>query len=187
MTSIKSESNIIIKAKSFAKSAHAHIVLETASGDRRQHIEHLQEVADFVLVSGGSDIEIAAAWLHDSVEDTSTTLKDIEKSFGKEIAEIVSGLTDLDEIINLPTKDRKSKQAERVATESDSVKRIKIADQTSNLRLVTYDPKPTWPFEDNRDYAIGAKQIVDQCRGISPILDDFFDREYEKAQIFFKI
>jgi (p)ppGpp synthase/HD superfamily hydrolase len=180
-------SNIISSAKRFAREAHKEIIITTVSGDKRPQVEHLQEVADLVWVSGGNDIEIAAAWLHDSVEDTAVTLEDIEKNFGKEITAIVYGLTDLDEIKNLPTNERKAKQAERVKDENESVKRIKIADQTSNIRFVTTDPKETWSFEGNRNYAIGAKQIADNCKGISPVLDELFDREYRKAAEHFKI
>lgn len=179
--------NPIVLAREFAREAHKSIVLTTALGFKRSQIEHLQEVADLVWASGGTDAEIVAAWVHDSVEDTSTTLQDIKKHFGEEVAQIVHGLTDSDDIKNLPTSERKAKQAERVRGENESVKRIKIADQISNVRFVTTDPKETWTFEGNRKYVIGAKLIADQCRGVSPILDELFDKEYKKAVQFFKI
>ncbi len=179
--------NLIISARRFAREAHKAIIITTVSGDVRPQIEHLQEVADLVWTSGGNDIEIAAAWLHDSVEDTSVNLDDIENNFGKEVAEIVHGLTDSAELKGLSNAERKPKQAKRVKNESESVKRIKIADQTSNVRFVTTDPKPTWSFSENRDYVLGAKMIADECRGISPVLDHLFDSEYKKAAKFFKI
>lgn len=178
----KEESNIIIRAKIFARKYHASMGIDTVSGDWKPQIEHLQEVADLVWASGGSDIEIAAAWLHDTVEDTQATIEDIKELFGHEIAEIVDSLTDLEEIVELPTRERKARQAERVKGEGVSAKRIKIADQISNTRLVTLDPKTTWTAEDNQDYAIGAKMIADNCRGISSTLDELFDREYERAE-----
>lgn len=178
---------IIIDARRFAREAHKEIIITTVSGDVRCQIEHLQEVADLVWASGGSDIEIAAAWLHDSVEDTSVTLKDIEEQFGKEVAEIVHGLTDSKELKGLSNAERKPKQAERVKNESSSVKRIKIADQTSNIRFFTTDPKPKWTFEEKRDYVIGAKMIADECKGVSTILDELFESEYKKSADFFKI
>ncbi len=179
--------NSIVLAREFAREAHKSIILTTALGYKRSQIEHLQEVTDLVWASGGNDTEIVSAWLHDSVEDTSTTLEDIEKHFGKDVAEIVHGLTDSDEIKNLPTSERKARQAERVKKESQSVKRIKLADQISNVRFVTTDPKETWTFEGNRDYVIGAKSIADQCKGVSSILEELFENEYKKAVIFFKI
>lgn len=185
---MKSENRqLIISARRFARDAHKEIIITTVSGDVRPHIEHLQEVADLVWASGGSEVEIAAAWLHDSVEDTSVTIENIEEQFGKEVAEIVSGLTDLEELKGLSNAERKPKQAERVKNESVSVKRIKISDQISNIRFITTDPKPKWTFEGNRDYVVGAKMIADQCRGISAMLDNLFDEEYKKSAAFFKI
>jgi len=179
--------NIIVSAKRFAREAHKTIFVTTVSGDVRPQTEHLQEVADLVWASGGSDIEIAAAWLHDSVEDTSTTLIDIENKFGKEVAEIVCGLTDSKELKGLPSTEKKLKQAERVKNESLSVKRIKIADQISNVRMFTSDSKKEKSFEENKNYVMGAKLVVDECRGISFILDQLFDNEYKKTVEFFKL
>jgi len=181
------ERNLLISSRRFARESHKEKIITTVSGDVRPQIEHLQEVADLVWASGGDDVEIASAWLHDSVEDTSVTLDDIEKKFGKDVTKIVRGLTDLEELEGLSNAERKLRQAERVKSESDSVKRIKIADQTSNIRFFTTDPKPKWTFEEKRDYVIGAKLIVDQCRGISPMLDNLFDVEYRKSSEFFKI
>lgn len=180
------EINIVIRAKMFARKAHAGLGIITTSGDHKPQLEHLQEVADLVWASGGSDNEIAAAWLHDSVEDTPTTLSDIQETFGQEIADIVKGLTDEVEIVNLSNSERKAKQAERIKNENNSVKRVKIADQTANVRLIVLDPKASW-IEGAKDYVVGAKKITDHCRGISALLDEMFDKEYKKAQDYFNI
>lgn len=176
------ETNIVIRAKIFARKAHAGLGIITTSGDHKPQIEHLQEVADLVWASGGSDNEIAAAWLHDSVEDTPTKLDDIQEMFGQEIADIVNGLTDEAEIVHLSNSERKAKQAQRIKKENNSVKRIKIADQTSNVRLIVLDPKASW-IDGAIDYVVGAKKITDHCRGISALLDEMFDKEYERAKI----
>ncbi len=174
--------NIIYLAEEFARKAHlSDHVGKTINGIKRMRVVHLQEVADLVWASGGSDNEIAAAWLHDSVEDTSVTLDDIRKNFGEEIARIVEGLTDLEEFNDLPLQERKRKQAERVKSESLSVRRVKMADQTSNVRLVSTEPFLDWPAENNPTYIAGAKLIADACKGVSPILDDLFAKEYRKG------
>lgn len=154
----------------------------TARGQYRPQIEHLQEVADLVWASGGSEVEIAAAWLHDVVEDTTITHEDLVSVFGVEIAELVDELTDAEAIRHLPTAERKKRQAERICTESESARRVKLADQTSNVRCVTIDPKDSWTLEGRRNYALGAKQIADQCRSVSDVLDRAFDREYARAE-----
>lgn len=174
--------SLVPLANQYARKAHDGIGFVTACGYDRPQLEHLQEVADLVWASGGSEIEIAAAWLHDSVEDTDVSLEDLTKEFGSEVAALVDELTDPDEIKHLPTAERKQKQADRIAHESLSARRVKLADQTSNVRCVTMDPKATWTLEGRRNYALGAKKIADQCRGISSVLDEAFDREYERAQ-----
>lgn len=173
---------LVPRANQYARKAHEGMGFVTACGYDRPQLEHLQEVADLVWASGGSQVEIAAAWLHDSVEDTSVTLEDIKNEFGDEVAELVDELTDPEEIRHLPTAERKQKQAKRISDESKSARRIKLADQTSNVRCVTVDPKATWTMEGRRNYALGARQIADQCKGISSVLDEAFDREYVRAE-----
>lgn len=174
-------------AKEFAREKHSNIFFLTTSGYRKPQFEHLQEVADLVWASGGSDNEIAAAWLHDSIEDTDTVLETVDKIFGKEIADLVYGLTDAEDLKDLPTLERKTKQSERIKTKSESARKIKIADQISNIRTVVLDAPNGWADEKNRSYVIGAKLIVDQCKGINTILDNIFDQEYAKAAIHLNI
>ncbi len=173
--------NLLSYAQEFATKAHQPIFRKTVSGAKIPHIIHIQEVADLVYASGGTEIEVIAAWLHDTVEDTAITMQDIETEFGKEIVEIVHGLTDLDEIKNLPTTERKSKQAHRVRTESLSVRRIKLADQTSNVKFIANDPAETWTNEGCKAYIEGARLIAEECRGISPLLEKLFDEAYQNA------
>ena len=103
---------LVERARIFAICRHA--------GQFREHkahqpfIIHPKEVAELVRDSGGNEKEIAAAWLHDTVEDTETTLAEIEEFFGPELREIVDGLTDPPEFKGLPLLVRKARQAERV-------------------------------------------------------------------------
>lgn len=174
--------NVIIRAKRFARDAHAGMYVDTISGDKKPQLEHLQEVADLVWASGGTDDEVAAAWLHDSVEDTSVTIHDIKEQFGEIISMIVEDLSDTDEIKDLPILERKRKQSEHITTKSNSAKIIKIADQTSNIRLMYLDPIVTWSVDDIRDYVIGAKMIVDGCKGVNPLLEELFEKEFLKKK-----
>jgi guanosine-3',5'-bis(diphosphate) 3'-pyrophosphohydrolase len=155
--------------------AHAHITRTTVTGVQIPHTEHLQEVANLVWISGGSEDEIVAAWLHDTIEDTSTTLEEIEENFGSEVAKIVDGLTDKAHYTPMPLPERKRAQAERLRTEDERVRRVKIADQTSNVRHLAMDPTNSMTVEECRQYVRGAKLLADECRGISPLLDELFD------------
>lgn len=180
---ISTDYNRVSRAQEYARNAHAHIIATTVSGVTRPHILHIQEVADMVWASGGTDNEVIAAWLHDSVEDTNVTLEDIEKEFGKEVAEIVSGLTDHDHYKEMLLPERKQLQAQRLRNESNSVRRIKIADQTSNVKFLATDPISDMTLEECRNYIAGAKLLADECRDISPLLDELFEKMYQLGMV----
>jgi guanosine-3',5'-bis(diphosphate) 3'-pyrophosphohydrolase len=116
------------------------------------------------------------------VEDTDTTLANIEEHFGKHVAEIVEGLTDLDHFKGLPPKERKRLQAERVRNESESVRRVKLADQLSNVRALALDPISIMRPDELWPYIKGAKLIADECKEISPLLDSLFEKFYKIAE-----
>lgn len=170
--------DLITKAKEFAEVAHKdHVRNDDA---KTPYIFHLKEVVELIKESGGSDQEIAAGWLHDTVEDTQTTIEDIYKEFGDEIGVIVEGVTDLSEWLSLPLGERKAKQAERVAKESDSIKRVKLADQTSNVRIVGL-ANDHFTMDQKFIYIDSAKKIAEACKGLSPYLDKIFAERYEAA------
>ena len=172
---------LIPLARDFALRAHKEFVITTVGGLKRPQILHLQEVADLVWASGGSPEEIAAAWLHDVIEDTSATLDEIEGRFGETVAEIVDGLTDPECWKVLPLSERKPKQTERLRHENVSVRRVKIADQTSNIRSLSLDPTTAMTALECMAYVEGAKLLADACKGISPLLDALFFETYHAA------
>lgn len=102
---------------------------------------HLAEVAGMVATAVGADDKmIAAAWLHDCVEDTSASIADIEYSFGRDIAGLVAGLTDISipDIGNRAA--RKKLDREHVARGCWKIHTIKLADIISNsLTIAQYD------------------------------------------------
>ncbi len=170
-------SNLISKAEEFATKAHEGHTEKDAN--KTPYIFHIQKVAHLVELSGGTPEEVAAAWLHDTVEDTPITFEDIKREFGPEVLEIVKGLTDLPEFESLPVAEHKQKQLERIKGESDSVKRVKIADQISAIELDSANA--LLDIEHRKKYVEGARKIVDACRGISPFLDQKFEGSYKSA------
>lgn len=174
---------LITTARLLAFEAHKGILMQNEDGDVRPQTVHLQEVADLVWASGGSDEEIAAAWLHDSLEDTSLTHEEIVMHCGETVASIVHGLTDYDEWTGLPVLERKSLQAARIQGESESVRRVKLCDQTSNVRAVALSRPLSMTPEECAGYVEGARRITEYCRGINPLLDGLFDAAYQKATV----
>jgi (p)ppGpp synthase/HD superfamily hydrolase len=173
------DQKLVEKAQAFAARVHAGQTQNDAG--RTPRFPHFIEVVGLVKESGGSATEIAAAWLHDAVEDTPTTIEEIRLEFGDEVANIVHGLTDPEGLEDLPVAERKAKQAERVRTEGASVRRIKIADQCSNVRSVGRKIFLDMQGERAVLYCQGAKRIADECRGVSGFLDQTFQEIYDEA------
>ena len=126
---------MVVESKMFATAAHAAVGQKRKySGD--DYIVHPQRVAAIVERHGGSDEMVAAAWLHDTVEDTDVTLELITKTFGYEIASIVEGLTD----VSLPSDGNRAKRksidrmhSANASTEAQFVKCADIIDNSWDI------------------------------------------------------
>lgn len=172
-------SKLVERAEAFAMKAHeGQTRLNKAKTPLRIHLE---EVVSLVRESGGSDEELAAAWLHDVIEDTPVLLTEIARNFGDEVLRIVFGLTDPPGFRNLHTLERKTAQAVNVRFLSDSVKRVKIADQISNVRSVAADSPVNWNRQKCLDYIEGARKIFLECHEVSEFLCRKFCEAYLSA------
>ena len=145
-------------------------------------MDHISEVAALVEGQGGTEVMIAATWLHDVGEDSDVTLEQIGEWFGPEVHTLVDGLTDPEDFAPKPLEERKRLQAERIQNLSEDVKRIKLCDQLSNVQRVLAKPPLDWSAEEQFTYIQGARKIVMECRGLWPALDEQFDAAYATAQ-----
>lgn len=170
---------MIQKARDLAAEKHAHLTLYNAA--RSPAILHLGEVAGWVERYGGNEETIAAAWLHDIVEDTDVTIEQVGEIFGPAVALLVDGLTDPPHFAPLPLDQRKPMQAERLKEKSDDVKLVKICDQLSNVRRVLSDPPTDWDAQTQFQYIKGARAVAEICRGVCAGLDELFDDAYAQA------
>ncbi len=107
------------------------------------YIRHPLAVAMIVARQGLDDIAIAAALLHDAVEDTGLTLEALETRYGSELARIVDGVTKLDRV-QFDSHEQQQAATMRkmiVAIASDiRVLIIKLADRLHNLRTIAVLP-----------------------------------------------
>jgi GTP diphosphokinase / guanosine-3',5'-bis(diphosphate) 3'-diphosphatase len=107
------------------------------------YIHHPIAVAQIVADLGLDDVTIAAALLHDAVEDTTMSVADVETEFGPEVAAIVDGVTKLDRI-HFDTKEQQQAATVRkmiVAMSKDlRVLIIKLADRLHNMRTIAGVP-----------------------------------------------
>ena len=120
---------------------------------------------------------LAAALLHDTIEDTNTSLEELQIVFGYEIAGIVGECTDDKQLSKL---ERKQAQIDHAAKISPRAKLVKIADKIANVSDIDGAPPAGWSLERKREYFDWAKQVVDQMRGVHPKLEARFDAEYGK-------
>ena len=173
----QSETNLLLKALSFA--AYKHRYQPRKGVKPIPYINHPIAVADLLVRTGnvGDPESIAAALLHDTVEDTGTTLAELEAEFGPVISQLVAELSD-DK--SLPKEERKRRQVEHAASLSDRARSIKLCDKISNLRDVVGDPPKGWSLERKQQYFDWAKQVVDKIRGTNVELEKAFDEAFAK-------
>lgn len=127
------------RARRYATKAHGAI-------DQRRkytndpYIVHPQAVMEIVSSVPHSEEMLAAAWLHDTVEDTPTTLADIENHFGAQVAGLVEMLTNVSVGSTDNRYQRKNRDRQHSANASPQAKTIKLADLIDNTRsLLRYD------------------------------------------------
>jgi GTP pyrophosphokinase len=136
----RGETAVITKAYDAAERAHDGQVRRSGEA----YISHPLAVATILAGLGLDDVTIAAALLHDAVEDTGLTISDLEEQFGSLVATIVDGVTKLDRV------SFDSKQAQQAATmrkmlvamaKDPRVLLIKLADRLHNMRTIAAMPE----------------------------------------------
>ena len=129
---------MILQAVMFAEQAHRGQVRKYTGVP---YITHCLEVAETVRSVGGTEEQIAAAILHDTIEDTDVTADDLERLFGLTVSTYVEWLTDCNKEFGNRAA-RKQVDRTRLSLAPDEVQTIKLADLISNTATITtYDPK----------------------------------------------
>ena len=167
--------SVVLAASAFA--AHKHRDQRRKGADASPYINHPIAVANVLANEAGitDPAILAAALLHDTIEDTDTTVEELAAEFGPEIAAIVVEVTDdksLDKLV------RKRLQIEHAAALSRAAQFVKFADKICNIRDMSGSPPVDWSVERRAEYFAWAKQVVDQMRGVSPVLEKLFDAAF---------
>jgi hypothetical protein len=133
--------DLVKRASEYATRAHQRIDHRRKYNKQPYHV-HLEAVATQVAAVTDDPETIAAAWLHDTVEDTPATLEDIEELFGKQVAELVEELTDISRPSDGNRAKRKEIDRRHTAQASDRAKTVKLADLIDNCKDITkHDPR----------------------------------------------
>ncbi|GMR39823.1 hypothetical protein PMAYCL1PPCAC_10018, partial [Pristionchus mayeri] len=163
---------LILKAADFA--ARKHHSQRRKDPEQTPYINHPIGVAYILSAEGGvSDPAVlAAAYLHDTVEDTETTFDEIEKEFGEEILTIVKEVTD-DK--SLPKAERKALQVKNAPKSSAKAKLVKLADKLYNLRDIERSAPVGWDERRVKEYFQWSKEVVAGCKGTNERLETTLD------------
>ena len=168
---------LILTAAKFSADKHHN---QRRKGTDTPYINHPIDVAERLWRIGGvRDVSvIAAAILHDTVEDTLTTSHEIERLFGPEIRALVDEVSDDKK---LDKAERKRLQVEHAPKLSIRAKQIKLSDKISNICDVTFNP-PDWPIERRRKYLDWASEVARGLRGCNQKLEEAFDTALKVAR-----
>jgi guanosine-3',5'-bis(diphosphate) 3'-pyrophosphohydrolase len=166
---------LILKALEFASLKHRE--QRRKDKDASPYINHPIALANVLCREGGVNdpVVLAAALLHDTIEDTQTTWQELRGEFGDEIADVVLEVTD----VKWLKKDvRKRLQEAKARHASEQARLVKLADKICNVRDMSAHPPAGWSLERRREYFEWAKRVVDRLRGTHPGLERKFDEVY---------
>lgn len=151
-------SDLVERARTFACNAHRKI------DHRRKYTgepyeAHLGVVAATVATVTHDETMIAAAWLHDVVEDTEVTLDEVEAEFGPEVAELVENLTDVSRPEDGNRAQRKALDRLHLARARPDAKTVKLADIISNVPDIARNDRSF-----GRIYILEAEALLEVLR-----------------------
>jgi (p)ppGpp synthase/HD superfamily hydrolase len=166
---------LVLRAADFAAARHRD--QRRKGPEQEPYINHLIEVAQHLAHSadGHDAVLLAAGFLHDTVEDTETTLGELDGLFGPEVATVVAEVTD-DK--TLRKDERKRLQVEKITFKSRRAQLLSIADKTANIGSLVRAAPRDWTRGRIIEYSRWAEHVVSQVRG----RDAYLDRVFEEAQ-----
>ena len=168
--------DIILDAISFAIDKHGKQVRKDA--EESAYIRHPIEVAQLLIMAGVVDEDvIAAAVLHDVVEDCGVSVADISARFNPRIGLIVQEVSDDPALSGMARKDA---QVVKVGMISPEGKLIKVADKICNLQDVLYRPPVTWDDARKAAYFDFAERVFNAANIKNPYLVECFNDLMDK-------
>jgi len=169
---------LILKALDFA--AHKHKHQRRKGEDAVPYINHPIELVTLLWHKGSirDEVVIAAALLHDTVEDTDTTLDEVEAEFGPDIRRVVDEVTD-DKA--LPKAARKQQQIDHAPHLTEQARLVKLADKIANLKDILVAPPANCSDERKLEYVEWCRAVIDLIRGTHPDLERLFDDVYRQG------
>jgi guanosine-3',5'-bis(diphosphate) 3'-pyrophosphohydrolase len=170
---------LVLGALRFAAHKHRHQKRKGEEG--APYLHHCIEVADTLAQVGGvEDPEVlAAALLHDTLEDTDTSAEELAGHFGERVRRRVEEVSD-DRA--LTRERRRAIQVEKAPVLSREAKLIKLADKICNVADVVHSPPAGWSRERRLEYVEWTALVVAGCGRVSPALEDRYASRLAEAR-----
>lgn len=172
--------NKFVKAVKVASTAHK---FQMRKDGVTPFICHPIIVADLISSVGGVQNEdiLAAAILHDIIEDTPTSYEEVKSMFGSTIANIIMECSDDKSLLKA---ERKLIQVAEARYKSYAAKIVKLADKIANMNDILNNPPTTWDKDRKLAYFDWSKEVVDAgLRGNNPNLESMFDDVYSMKKM----
>lgn len=167
------DTTFVDKAIKFAVDAHANT---ERRGKGFPYVIHVLEAMEIVASMSNDPELLAAAALHDTVEDTGVTVEEIKSGFGEKVANIVKAESDvIDSSVSETESWRSRKQAaiDRLSSASLEAKMVALGDKLSNMRAIARDYKKSGDKLWEIFHAPGGKSDHEwHYRGLAEALSD---------------
>jgi (p)ppGpp synthase/HD superfamily hydrolase len=178
------EPNIIMAAARFAKEKHEGQIRKYANPPV-PYIVHPMRVAGRVMLLPGSTAEmVAAAWLHDVLEDCDCDYDELAENFGHYISSLVLGLTDISKqdpaIGKLDRAARKEKNNEYLLRQPLIVQMIKLCDILDNITDMAHC-KDGFKFKFFREKRIQARLLSSSCPELANEIEVFLESQLNEG------
>uniref|UniRef100_A0A8R1HL28 Guanosine-3',5'-bis(diphosphate) 3'-pyrophosphohydrolase MESH1 n=1 Tax=Caenorhabditis japonica TaxID=281687 RepID=A0A8R1HL28_CAEJA len=163
--------NLFMKANDFAARRHRH---QKRKDNATPYINHPIGVA-YILTNEAKvydPVTLAAAVLHDVVEDTKTTMEEILEEFGEEVAEVVGQCTDDKK---LAKAERKKLQIENYGKHTHRAKLVHLADKLYNLRDLERKTPIGWDKKRVSEYFKWSRDVIAEMKGTNEALECALD------------
>jgi len=170
---------LILKAARFA--AHKHRNQRRKDEEKTPYINHPISVAKIISEIGNvEDPEVlAAALLHDTIEDTETEPEELIDNFGERVCRLVQEVTD-DK--TLPKLERKQRQIDHAKEISGDAAIIKLGDKIANVTDITNTPPTDWDSNRRLEYFDWAEKVINNCPKVNTSLEKYFKDSIQKGR-----
>ena len=175
-----SQLSLLTKAAVFAAEKHSR--QRRKDKDSTPYINHPLTVGEYLVSIGKvtDPVVIAAAYLHDTIEDTDTTYEELVEHFGSTVADIVLEVTDDKTASKL---DRKLTVIEHASSISTAAKQVKIADMLHNMSSILTAPPTSWSPDQIRGYFVWAYKVYLKLRDCNESLAKYMDKFFAEATV----